>query len=176
MTSTDGDLSPHCLGFTDNLDLQLRLVCDMSLIPTARVTSMRPSLCSWALWSSGTICHCWKLLCRWDQTSLSPAQHLAVLVAASGHEAQILPLLSHSPGLLYQPGCFLSGKVLNTRSSCRNHEKFKSLLASKFPDTASLQHPSSGTIIVWQNSHGSTGKHVPTTCDGTTPGQRSCIS
>lgn len=141
MTSTAGDRSPRCLAFTDNLDLQLQVVCDVSLTPTAQVTSTHPNLHSWALWSARTICQHQKLQQQQDANIVSPGQHLAVLVTASWHKAQTPPLLSWSAGLLHQPGRFSSGTALNTRSPRRNHEKFKPLLASKFPDITLLQHP-----------------------------------
>ena len=139
MTSTDGDLPPLRSGFTDNLALQLQVVCEH---PGCRQHGSVPPVPASAAGCSGAV----GPFADGTQTFPSPAQHLTVLAAASWHGAQIPPLLSESLGLLYQPGCFSSGKAQNTRRPCRNHEKLKPRLASKFPESASRQRPNLGTV------------------------------
>lgn len=160
MTCRDGDLSPHCF----SLYRQLRPAALSSLWCVLNASDRGHFHTSTAR-HYGTVGSCANADCCYTNRNQTPAPPLTVLAAASWNEAQILPLLSQAPGLLYQPSCLSSGKALNAQSPQGNHKKFKPPLASKFLATASLQNSSSETAIVWQNSRGSTGEHIPIKCN-----------
>lgn len=134
------EISPHTASaFTDNSDLQLYIVCDVSFMPVAQVTSTHPQPGTMEQWDRVPML---TLLSQQETNTTTSDSPGCCLLASNTDPASALK------GLLYQPSCFSSGKAFNGQSPRGNHKKFKPPLVSQFPATALLQNTSSGTATV----------------------------